>query len=275
MNIIYVRDTFNTQEKCLDFLEKLHWPDDQIICPHCHSDKTYRLKTNKYKHHCNGCNGYFNVLKNSIFEGTKKGLPIWFLAMALIMNAKKGISSLQLSRHLGVAYNTAWRMQMIIRCAMEPENQGQLFEWLDKNHISLLAKKVRNGISILTGRKSELHMMYATEYKNQRHLMYAQALNFHIDQEYKRRFKQEQFPCRILQRYIPKPAIGQHPTFKFNYDTKWVFGMWHQFKRSVFGQYHHISFRYTQQYLNEISFKQLNHNTMDDLFAAIWVKQTT
>ncbi|MFB3057275.1 MAG: IS1595 family transposase, partial [Ignavibacteriaceae bacterium] len=64
------------------------------------------------------CNTSFSVTVGTIFHDTKLDLQKWFLAVSLILNAKKGISSRQLSRHLEVNKDTAWRMQMQIRKAM-------------------------------------------------------------------------------------------------------------------------------------------------------------
>jgi transposase-like protein/IS1 family transposase len=98
-------------------LEKLRWAGNPV-CPHCESDKVYERETRKHFFHCNNCNNDFTVLFGTIFEGTKMPLPKWFLLVGMMLNARKGISAMEISRHLGVTYKTAWYSAMRVRCAM-------------------------------------------------------------------------------------------------------------------------------------------------------------
>ena len=116
MNIIEIYKKFPTQKDCIAHIEKVRW-NDKPTCPYCHSTNTTRFK-NSFRHHCNNCNTSFSVTVGTIFHHTHIDLQKWFLAISLILNAKKGISSRQLSRDIEVNKNTAWRMQMQIRKAM-------------------------------------------------------------------------------------------------------------------------------------------------------------
>ena len=111
---------YNSQEKCIDFLEELNW-GGIARCPYCGSTRSTRRK-DYLRHKCHGCNKSFSVLVGSIMESTKLPLTKWFAAMCLILHAKKGISSLQLARDLGVNKNTAWYLQKRIRQAMNEDN---------------------------------------------------------------------------------------------------------------------------------------------------------
>ena len=107
MDLIKIRKKFDTQEKCLSYLEKLRW-GKTVRCTKCGSDNTVRIKTQAGRHHCNHCKTTFSVLVDTIFENTRLELPKWFLIIGLILNAKKGISAKQLMRDSGVTYKTAW-----------------------------------------------------------------------------------------------------------------------------------------------------------------------
>ena len=72
---------------------------------------------------CHGCKSSFNVLSGTIFERTKLELRKWFLAISLIVNAKRSISSHQLSRDLDLNQKTAWYMATRIRRAMVEEGE--------------------------------------------------------------------------------------------------------------------------------------------------------
>ena len=67
------------------------------------------------------------MVAGTIFESSKLALPTWFVAMQLITQAKNGISSLELKRHLGVSYPTAWLMKhKIMEVMLQREDSRQL-----------------------------------------------------------------------------------------------------------------------------------------------------
>ena len=100
----------------IEYLEKLRWKD-KPKCPYCKSDNATPMPKEK-RHHCNNCNTSYSVTVGTIFHKTKLDFQKWFLAITLIINAKKGISARQLARNLKVNKNTAWYMGMRIRRAM-------------------------------------------------------------------------------------------------------------------------------------------------------------
>ena len=134
MNLITLQKKFNTHIKCIEHLELVRW-EGTPVCPHCESTsitpralkkKSNRGRKRKYPeqprktplYHCNKCNKDFTVLMGTIFEGSKMPLQKWFMLIALMLNARKGISSMQVSRDLGITYKSAWYSAMRIRCAM-------------------------------------------------------------------------------------------------------------------------------------------------------------
>lgn len=100
---------FPTEESCISHLEALRWPKG-IICPCCgNSRKIYRVtRDNIYK--CADCRKPFSVRKGTIFEESRLPLRKWFTAAWLITSNRKGISSCQLAREVGVTQKTAWFM---------------------------------------------------------------------------------------------------------------------------------------------------------------------
>jgi transposase-like protein len=73
-------------------------------------------KENRY--HCNNCNTSYSVMVGTIFENTKLDFQKWFLAISLVLNSKKGISSRQLAKNIEVTKDTAWYMLKRIRKSM-------------------------------------------------------------------------------------------------------------------------------------------------------------
>ena len=116
MNLSQLAAKFNTNEKCIERLEQVRWGDTPV-CPHCESDRMSKRK-DSIKWHCNNCNKDSTVLYGTIFENSKMPLDKWFQLIFLMINAKMGISSKNLSRDIGVTYKTAWYSAMRVRCAM-------------------------------------------------------------------------------------------------------------------------------------------------------------
>ncbi|WP_176844617.1 transposase, partial [Mucilaginibacter gossypii] len=98
MNIIETIKRFPDQSSCIDYLEGLRW-QGLPECPYCNSKRSSKRQESQ-RHICNSCNRSYSVLVGTVFEGTKLPLPQWFLAISLMLNAKKGLSARQLSRDL-------------------------------------------------------------------------------------------------------------------------------------------------------------------------------
>ena len=107
-----------------EFVESVLWPDGPV-CPHCGGvDRIGAVKANPEKRvrhglkRCGDCKKQFTVKVGTVFEDSKVKLHLWVQAIVLMTASKKGISSHQLHRTLGVTYKTAWFMSHRIREAM-------------------------------------------------------------------------------------------------------------------------------------------------------------
>jgi len=108
-SLLAVLTTFATEERCVQHLEKLRWPNG-IVCPLCGSTrKVYRVERG-FTYKCGDCRKGFSVRKGTIFEESRLPLKLWFAASWLITTNRKGISSCQLAREIGVTQKTAWFM---------------------------------------------------------------------------------------------------------------------------------------------------------------------
>lgn len=134
---------------CYRVLERQRW-GDHVVSPYDPDSKVYKCKGNRYK--CKNTGKYFNVRTNTIFENTKVSLRKWMLACYIVINAKKGVSSVQLAKFINVTQKTAWFMlQRIQNCFNidasqclngEVEVDETYIGGLNKNRHS--SKKVRN-----------------------------------------------------------------------------------------------------------------------------------
>ena len=122
MDLIKVFQRYPDHESCIEHLERVRW-GDTAACPLCGSVTVGRKADGDRvgRWNCHGCKSSFNVLSGTIFQKTKIELQKWFLAISLVLNAKKSLSSYQLARDLDLNQKTAWYMAMRIREAMVDE----------------------------------------------------------------------------------------------------------------------------------------------------------
>ena len=112
---------FNNEDAAFAYVEARLWPTGPV-CPHC--GETVRVSrmggkaTRKGLHKCYACRKQFTVRQGTIFESSHLPLNVWLQAIFLIAASKKGISSHQLHRMLGITLKTAWFLSHRIREAM-------------------------------------------------------------------------------------------------------------------------------------------------------------
>jgi hypothetical protein len=97
------------------------------------------------RYHCNACKTTFSATVNTIFHHTHLPLQKWFLAISLILNAKKGISARQLARDIQVNRNTAWYLGMRIRRAMMDSAERDLLTGIVEMDETFIGGKPRKG----------------------------------------------------------------------------------------------------------------------------------
>ena len=122
---IEFRERYGTEEQCRAALFQGRWPEG-FRCPRCGSASHCEIKGRKV-HQCNRCHHQVSLIAGTIFHSTKLALTIWFLAIYHLTQSKQGISSLELSRRLGVSYNTAWKLQhKLMQVMLERDGNKQL-----------------------------------------------------------------------------------------------------------------------------------------------------
>lgn len=121
---------YGTEEQCFDSLFAWRWPDG-FICPKCNHNKCCRLSTRNL-FQCNRCHHQNSIKAGTIFEKTRLPLTKWFLGIYFITQDKKGISTLELKRTLGISYPAAWRMkQKLLQVMMERDLKKPLSGFIE------------------------------------------------------------------------------------------------------------------------------------------------
>jgi len=116
---------YGTVQQCEALVRSWRWPGG-FVCPRCatteHSE--FRRSSRLY-FQCSGCRYQCSLVVGTIFESSKLALPKWFVAMHVITQAKNNVSALELKRHLGVSYPTAWMMKHKIMEIMLQREAGR------------------------------------------------------------------------------------------------------------------------------------------------------
>lgn len=118
-------EKYGTEEQCRQALYQLRWPAG-YVCPECGNTTGCELKSRPI-YQCHKCHHQTSLTAGSIFHGTKLPLKKWFLAIYLLTQRKKSTSALQLSREIGVNYNTAWKLKhKLMQVMMEHQSEEKL-----------------------------------------------------------------------------------------------------------------------------------------------------
>jgi transposase-like protein len=116
---------FPNEETARNYLQSRLWPNGPV-CPHCKSGERITTRKGGF-YRCNACKEDFTVRTGTIFERSHVPLHKWIYAMYLLVTARKGISSMQLSKELSITQKSAWFVLHRLReaCGTElPELRG-------------------------------------------------------------------------------------------------------------------------------------------------------
>ena len=274
MDVIKVMEAFPTQEHCIDYLERLRW-QGAPECPHCESIEVRRRNEQETgrigRWNCHNCHATFKVTHgNPLFHSTKIALQQWFLAIALMTNAKKSLSSYQLARDIGVPQKTSWRMMMKIRAEMGKDNvmlQGIIEA--DETYIGGKNRKDysrEDGEPRKRGRGTAKDAVLGAVQRGG-HVVAHLVSNTTGEtlRDFIRGVVNTDNSELITDQYRGYNEIGKemkHTTLnrseqweKGEIHTNTIEGFWAFVKRAWYGSHHHYSTRYTPLYLAEACYK--------------------
>jgi transposase-like protein len=268
-NLYDLQRYFTNETICREYLERFRW-NGNPVCPFCNSDRPYKLKDNKtYKCSNKECKHKFTATVGTIFENTKIPLSKWFVAMYLITSHKKGISSLQLHRDLGVTQKTAWFINHRIREMLKdnaPELLSNVVE-IDETYVggkdrfkhnskktgSTQGRSTKNK-TVMFGLLERKGKVVAYKIPNTQRATLIPLINQGVAKG----------STVITDEYFAYRGISSdytHLSIQHNQDiyvngiahTNSIEGFWSLFKRGIIGIYHNVSEKHINRYLVEFS----------------------
>jgi len=262
---------FHDDQAAREYLEATLWPHGPV-CPKCGSiNNAYTTsRPGKYRCAAKECRADFSVTVGTVFERSKIPLHKWLLASFLLCSSKKGMSSHQLHRVLGVTYKTAWFMTHRIREAMTTKHEGQLGGngGIVEADETYWGNKKPYGQGV-TGGSDKMKVVSLVERGGK-------VRSFHVPRVNAKTLKP------ILQAHIAKDAklhtddakcytkIGKefasHETImhsrgeyaRGDVTTNTVEGYFSILKRGLVGTFHHVGEQHLHRYVNEFDFRY-NH----------------
>lgn len=278
MDIVKIYELFPDQESCIQHLESVRW-HGVPVCPYCKSDKQTPAPSEQ-RYHCNNCKTSFSVTVGTIFHHTHLPLQKWFLAVTLMLNAKKGLSSRQMARDLHVHKDTAWRITMKIREAMRDAEHARLLQGVVEVDETYIGGKPRKGDGEHHKRgrgtdKTPVVGMIERGGRMKAKVVKKGDLKAHKLSMLVRRTVDIKNCTLMTDEFKGYCGIKLFmPHFTINHQISYSDGeihtnnaesFWALLKRGIIGQYHKVSVRYLPKYLDEFCYR-FNHRKSENLF---------
>jgi transposase-like protein len=264
---------FHNEAAAYEYVEALLWPTGPV-CPHCSNCEAAKIgrlngkSTRIGLRKCYACRKPFTVKMGTIFEDSHAPLRFWLQAIYLMCSSKKGISTRQLQRTLGVGMKTAWFMGHRIRHAMAPANAGPIggegvTVEADETYLTKSPKtrkpagqaphaKPAPQVFSLVERGGNIRSMYLDD-KNIRG-----ALDEHLDMR-SRLVTDGHTTYKTVMPDASQHESVDHSKYEFvrgDVHTNTLEGFFSIFKRGLVGVYQHMDKKHLDRYLAEFDFRQ-------------------
>lgn len=259
---------YKDEKTCVAEYTKIRFRNGEY-CPHCGHSKIH-LFSNGKRYRCAKCKQDFTIKTKSVFGESKLPLKKWFIAIYLLTTTSKGMSSVQLAKHIGVRQSTAWFMAHRIRSAIT-QGKGQLSGTIEMDECYIGGKEKNKHLSKRTGgtrgrsvnvktpvvglieRGGEIRAtvvadcsMRTVESQLVRHAAFGSKIHTDDFLSYAR-----------VGKYYPHSTVnhGAGEYVNGTIHTNTIESFWALFKRGYTGVYHKMSRKHLQRYVDESTFR--------------------
>ncbi len=275
MTLPDVNELYGTEERCRELLARLRWPNG-TECPRCRDTRISRLKAYD-RFECAACEYQFTVTSGTIFHDSHLALTKWFLAVLLLVQARKGMSANQIKRTLGVSYKTAWYLCHRIRAAMKATERKMLDGIVEVDETYIGPKPKRYGpISVVKEKQIVIgirqrggEVRYMTAEDTKADTLY-KIIHDHISEDVELLMTDEfpSYPGAMGSSFKGKHRTIRHASKQYVdgiIHTNTVENAFSLLKRGIIGTWHRISVKHLPAYLQEMEFR-FNRRKRADLF---------
>jgi transposase-like protein len=269
---------FHDNDKARAYLESIRWPAGDPVCPHCFVvGGHYQLQGKAHRPglwKCHTCREQFSVTVGTVFERSKIPLSKWLLATHLLCSSKKGISSHQLMRTLGVTYKTAWFLSHRIRHAMSDIGGGLMGSGggtveADEAYIGRKPGKAKgragwghkNTVFALVERGGKVRSQHIT---GKTFDGVKAALKANVSPDANLMTDEASMYANVGQQFASHQTVNHSKKeyVRGNAHTNTVEGVFSVFKRGMVGTYQHCTADHLHRYLSEFDFRYNNRSAL-------------
>ncbi|MFC1659600.1 IS1595 family transposase [Pseudomonadota bacterium] len=262
--ILELLQVFHNEQICIEHLEEIRWGGN-VISPFDKDSKVYNCKGNKYR--CKNTGRYFNAKTNTLFDNTKVKLQKWFLTIWIVTSHKKGISSCQLAKDIGVTQKTAWFMLQRIRKCFNIDDDNQMKGIVEVDEAYFGGKEANRHMKDRVKGVKEKTVVFGMVEREAKRVKSFRVNDTKAETLYPQiAHNIERGSCIITDEAKQYKRLNvnyrhgkvNHSQGKYAFDgihTNTIEGFWSQVKRGINGIYHWASTKHIDKYLNEYGFR--------------------
>ena len=275
-SIFEILSMFTTEDQAVMWFESVQW-NGTPQCSHCEGTKKITIaKSKRYTYWCGPCRKHFTVRTGTVMESSKLPVRLWAITMYAVMTARKGISSLQLSKELGITQKSAWFLLHRVReaCKQTGVKLSKVVEVdetyiggkaknrhaskkLERQGTGMVGKQAVLGIRERHGRTKLFPIAETTQPVLQGAIQAHVEPNTLVYTDDHGGYRGLAYPHETVRHSAKEYVNGMA-------HTNGIESVWALLKRGYYGTYHNFSAKHVRRYVDEVAFRLNDGNCQVD-----------